>query len=172
MNVKTMLLPLALLASTVTSTADASVVSNSELEVSTNNVPNLCAKLDIFGHPALCEPVGPDMAPYWNSEVCCNADGCTEPGTAGCAVATDEYWCESAVLHSDGSLVCVYEVPSYCEVYACGPADIDAGPLETTLCCYDVGCYDPEGGPCGGEEIFCYLGASNEDGTVTCFEAL
>ena len=137
--------------------------------VSSRISPNLCAELDEYGDPARCEAVGPDMAPWWNEDVCCDASGCTELGRGGCTQGARRYWCESAVLYGDGRLDCVYEVPSYCEVFVCeGPTNITAPPLEHAICCFTSGCYDHEGGPCGGLEIWCGHGVSNEDGTISC----
>jgi len=162
MKLQTLLIPLAFVALTFAATAGA--------ESPTNGPPDLCAELDRYGNPARCDATGPDMAPWWDAEVCCDATTCFEPSAAGCASGTDLYWCESAELHSDGSLSCVYEVPSYCDVYPCDGLNIEAPPMKHAICCYDVGCYDHEGGPCGGLEVWCGKGASNWDGTVDCFD--
>jgi hypothetical protein len=131
--------------------------------------PDRCAELDEYGNPSHCKAVGPEMAPWWDEDVCCDAAGCTELDRGHCTGGAQRYWCESAILYEDGSLDCVYEVPSYCEVYACsGPTDLTAPPLEHAICCFSSGCYDHEGGPCGGFEIWCGYGITNEDGTVTC----
>jgi hypothetical protein len=138
---------------------------------STGDLPDLCTEeLDQFGDPARCDPVGPGMAPWWDDEVCCDDHSCWQPGSTGCPSETKSYWCESAVLHSAGTLACVYEVPSYCELFPCGPSEITVGPLEHAICCYGGDCYDHEGGPCGGYVVWCGKGVTNADGTVTCLD--
>ncbi|MFO7561296.1 MAG: hypothetical protein R6X02_01530 [Enhygromyxa sp.] len=155
------------MALSLTSTADADPTS----VVSATALPDLCAELDRYGDPARCQAIGPDMAPWWNDQVCCDERNCYEPSSRGCWKGTRAYWCENAVLFGDGSLACVYEVPSYCDVFPCtGPSDITARPLEHAICCHDVGCYDHEGGLCGGIEVWCGKGATNADGTVSCFD--
>jgi hypothetical protein len=170
MNVKAIwLFPLAIAALSLTSTADAEHPT-SVSPASTSGPPDLCGVLDRYGDPLHCDAVGPGMAPLWDDTVCCNSGSCSEPTSTDCPTGTDSYWCESAVLDVTGALRCVYEVPTYCEVHPCGPGDITAGPLEHAICCHDVGCYDHEGGLCGGIEVWCGKGVSNEDGTVTCLD--
>jgi hypothetical protein len=175
MNVKAMwLLPLAIAALSLTSTADAehpSPSATSTSPASTGGLPDLCAELDVYGDPLRCNAVGPGMAPLWDDTACCDGRRCYAPNaTGGCWTGTHAYWCESAVQHSTGALDCVYEVPSYCDVHPCGPGDLTAPPLKHAICCHDVGCYDHEGGLCGGVEVWCGKGVSNEDGTVTCLD--
>ncbi len=169
---KTTWLPfLALLPLALAGTAGAEAPAPEQL-TTTAGVVDLCAEVDDQGHPTRCEPVGPDTAPWWDAEVCCNERDCFEPGPDGCVGGTDSYWCENAVLHGDGSLACVYEVPNYCEVFTCeGPSDVAPPPQEHAICCYGWDyCYDHEGGPCGGDILWCSYGSSNEDGTVTCHQ--
>lgn len=177
MNVKAIWLfplPLAIAALSLTTTADAGHPLAGELDsvsAATTGPSDLCAELDEYGDPLRCDAVGPGMAPLWDDTVCCDARSCSVPSSTGCATGTTSYWCENAVLESTGALNCVYEVPSYCEVHPCGPGDITAPPVEHAICCYDnVGCYDHEGGLCGGIEVWCGKGATNEDGTVDCLD--
>lgn len=175
MNVKALcLLPLAMVALSLTSTADAErpkTVATTIAPAATSGPPDLCGILDQYGDPVRCNAVGPGMAPLWDNQVCCDARRCWAPSTTGCYSGTRTYYCENAVLDAaSGRIDCVYEVPSYCEVHPCGPGDITAPPLENAICCHDVGCYDHEGGPCGGIEVWCGKGVSNEDGTVTCLD--
>jgi hypothetical protein len=168
MNVKAIWFPLAVVVLSLTSTADADPTSVTSVRTAT--LPDLCAELDEYGDPARCQAIGPGMAPWWDGQVCCDARSCFEPGRRGCWSGTQAYYCENAVLYGDGSLSCVYEVPSYCDVYPCEVTGIPAPPLEHAICCHDVGCYDHEGGPCGGIEVWCGKGATNADGTVDCFD--
>lgn len=180
MNVKAIWFPLAIAVLSLTSTADANESSRPPVVEGSTSVaptavvspPDLCAELDKFGDPARCDAIGPGMAPWWDDNVCCDSRTCWEPGRRGCWPGTATYWCESAVLFGDGSLTCVYEVPSFCDVYPCGgaPTGITTEPLEHAICCHDVGCYDHEGGLCGGIEVWCGKGATNADGTVDCFD--
>lgn len=173
MNVKAIwLFPLAIAILSLTSTADAGDSSpEGPTSVTTSTPPrDLCAQLDEYGDPARCDAIGPDMAPYWNDDVCCDDRTCWEPSIRGCWPGTTQYWCDSAVLFGDGSLACVYEVPTYCDLYPCGATNIGAPPMEHAICCYDVACYDHEGGLCGGIEVWCGKGVSNADGTVTCLD--
>ena len=171
MNVKAIwLLPLAIVALSLTSTAEAEHPASDP--ASTGGPTDLCAQLDQYGDPLRCDAVGPGMAPLWNDTVCCDARNCYAPNsTGGCPSGTHSYWCESAELHSTGKIDCVYEVPNYCDEFPCGPVDITAPPLKHSICCYqDSGCYDHEGGLCGGYEVWCGSGVTNEDGTVTCLD--
>lgn len=173
MKIQTILMPLAFAALTAALTVAATAGAENPTgdPAASPALQDLCAELDEFGNPARCVATGPDMAPWWDAEVCCDARTCVEPTATGCGTVRDSYWCESAELHADGTLSCVYEVPSYCEVFPCeGPTDITHPPLEHAICCYDIGCYDHEGGLCGGLEIWCGKGASNMDGTVDCFD--
>jgi hypothetical protein len=159
MNAKTIWFPLAI--------ATLSLISTS-VEA---NPPDLCAELDEYGDPLRCDAVGPGMATWWDSGVCCDARRCSQPSaTGGCPTGTLSYWCESVVLYTRGRLDCVYEVPTFCDVYPCGPSQIGMAPLEEAICCHDGGCYDHDGGLCGGIEVWCSEGVTNEDGTVTCLD--
>lgn len=168
MNVKAIWFPLAIGVLSLTNTADADPTWIAP--ASTVAPPDLCAELDQYGDPARCQAIGPGMAPFWDAEVCCDPRSCFEPGPQGCWLGTEVYWCENAVLFGDGSLACVYEVPSYCDLFPCGPSDITGQPLEHAICCYGDTCYYHEGGPCGGDVVWCGKGATNTDGTVSCFD--
>jgi hypothetical protein len=180
MNAKMMWIPVALgaviLATTVAAQDPGPAPGEVSSEVSTSGPRDLCAQVDEHGHPTRCEPTGPGMAPWWDAQVCCDDRTCFESPTAGCATGLTAYWCGSAELHGDGTLTCVYEVPDYCDMYPCtsAPTGIDAGPLEHAICCHgiddDFACWDPEGGPCGGWLVWCGKGATNDDGTVDCFD--
>jgi hypothetical protein len=138
------------------------------VEASTG-LPDLCAELDEYGDPVRCDAVGPGMGLWWDAAVCCDARRCSQPTSTGCPTGTNSYWCERVVLGSR-TLQCVYEVPTYCDVYPCGPTQIALPPVENSICCHDEGCYDHEGGLCGGIEVWCGSGVTNEDGTVTCLD--
>ena len=129
---------------------------------------DLCAIQDAYGHPARCAPTGPGLGPWWDGEVCCDDRDCFEPDAEGCGAGLDSYWCAYATLHGDGSLECVYEVPSYCSVELCPPGT--GGGWEDPICCYEEGCYSPAGGLCGGDVYWCDDGVTYPDGTVECFE--
>jgi hypothetical protein len=171
MNPSTIWYPVALLTPFLAiafGTAEARVLPP-RVQAAVARIPDLCAELDRVGNPARCRAVGPDMAPWWDGEVCCDGDRCTEPTSTGCARTASLYWCASAILYRDGSLDCVYEVPGYCEVFPC-PRPITAPPLEHAVCCHESGCYDHEGGLCGGLEVWCGKGVTNDDGTISCFD--
>jgi hypothetical protein len=159
MTKKMFLAPLVLLSLGLASTADA-------------EVPDRCQELGPDGYPAHCEPIGEHIAPLWDSSACCDDERCVEPGLGGCPGGTNEYSCKYAEPDGNGSLTCLYLVPHYCDEHPCPNDDPDFGapPQENVICCYQEGCYDTQGGLCGGLEYWCENGVSNIDGTTTCFD--
>lgn len=137
-------------------------------------LPDHCATLDEHGHPKYCAPVGPDLAPWWDGPACCQGRDCVEPGADGCG-SLDEVYCRHAELEPSGALTCLYEVPGFCEVYDCEgrerePAPTDE-PASWVLCCYGMdNCYAAQGGPCGGDVIYCNQAVTKTDGTSECLD--
>ncbi|EDM77370.1 hypothetical protein PPSIR1_09870 [Plesiocystis pacifica SIR-1] len=133
--------------------------------------PDYCDELDEFGHPRYCEPTAPGRGPWWGEELCCDQGRCAEVPVGGCGALSLVY-CELAELASDGNVTCVYEAPSYCEVFGCA-GDYDEGSElgeEYAMCCHGMDqCY-MLAGPCGGSVVWCHDGVSNEDGTYSCLE--
>lgn len=163
MTKKMFLVPLVLLTFGLASPAAASA-------------PDRCRELGPDGYPAYCDAIGERDAPFWGEAACCVESRCVELGAAGCPSGTQEYTCQYAEPDGQGNLTCLYLVPYYCEENPCpsNNDDLDfAAPPQIQahlICCYDGGCYDTQGGICGGAEYICFNGVSNEDGTVTCFD--
>ncbi|NVB41638.1 hypothetical protein G6O69_37075 [Pseudenhygromyxa sp. WMMC2535] len=146
-----------------------------EAAIPAQTPPDRCAELDAYGYPAYCEPTGPDLAPWWGDEVCCDGADCVEPSLSGCG-EREPYYCDYAEVHPDGSLTCMWEAPAFCEVFDCPFEQVElppeAVPVGWPLCCYGLeNCYDSMGGPCGGVLIYCYSAVTWEDGVVECLDA-
>jgi hypothetical protein len=138
--------------------------------------PDRCATLDEYGYPDACAPVGWRDAPYWNEDVCCDAQTCVESSSLGCSADKQLYSCQYAELDAIGNVNCLFPVPYYCDVYECPAPPISteyqAPPQEVWACCEHGGpCYpwqlSTDGG-CWGQILYCYNGSSNEDGTINC----
>lgn len=139
--------------------------------------PDRCATLDEHGYPKACAPIGWRDAPYWNDDVCCDADGCVEPGRLGCSADEQRYFCQYAELDALGYLTCMFTVPYYCDEYECptsSPA-YQALPQEQVVCCeHDGPCWPysyPADGGCLGQILSCTEGTCNDDGTITCYNS-
>lgn len=132
-------------------------------------LPDHCAELDAYGHPAHCEPAKAGDAPWWDGEVCCKADDCHEPGASGCGDYESVY-CQFAELEADGSMTCLYEVPEVCDVYECPPGG--GGGEPEAMCCYEnLDQCEVLQGWCAGDVLWCDAPYTNEDGSVGCADA-
>ena len=142
--------------------------------------PDRCATLGSDGYPALCEPIAEDLAWFWGGEVCCEGASCTLSSDGSCPAATDAFSCRYARVDALGHATCQFPIPRYCDIYECQPASAMPtelpplytwGPQESAVCCFaEVGCYAPEGGPCGGYLTWCDDGVTEDSGLVTCFD--
>ncbi|MCA9699120.1 MAG: hypothetical protein KC431_16475 [Myxococcales bacterium] len=169
-----------LLAALLASLATGLVAVTATADPQPEPLADHCATLDEHGHPKYCAPVGPDMAPWWDASACCQGTDCVEPGADGCdSTNGEEVHCRYAELAADGALTCLYEVPGFCEVYDCDGRESDpTAPPEPedetaswVLCCYGMdNCYAAQGGPCGGDVIYCYQAVTNADGTSECLD--
>ncbi|PRQ02589.1 hypothetical protein ENSA5_22340 [Enhygromyxa salina] len=123
-----------------------------------------------------CTYTGPD-APVLAAEVCLSAAaGITLKGEGGCGVDARAYWLEhgEVVDPQTGEVAAYIPLDDRCsEAGMCDKAP-PGGTQEMPMCCF----YNSSGGEvcvngldCGGTLWFCYDGVSNDDGTVTCFEA-
>jgi hypothetical protein len=135
-----------------------------------------CAALDSYGHPIHCSPAGEGLAPVWDDIACCRGSDCTLPNVQGqCSTGRTAYWCEFAELATTGALTCLFEVPDLCEATECMPSyddgDNDGEPM--ILCCpwddFDD-CYEYWPGAGCDTVWYCDWGASNDDGTYSCYE--
>lgn len=131
-----------------------------------------CAHLDDQGHPRYCSPAGEGLAPVWNGTACCRGSDCTPPDAQGqCSAGRSSYWCEFADLDVDGALTCLFEVPHLCSMTDCKPPEGEGEPL--ILCCpwddFDD-CYEYWPGAGCDTIWYCDWGATNEDGSYSCFE--
>jgi hypothetical protein len=162
--------------------------------LSTLTSPDLCAKVytDESGVPysdangltwsRYCEQKGPG-APVLDRDVCCTISGnsatCTLPSQSGRCSTGSKMYCEYGEVTSTRAVTCYQLIPSVCDFGFCGDvAPPNSGPLEDSLCCWPngvctevltvddmVGCADG-----GGIAGACTYGATNEDGTVECFD--
>ena len=66
---------------------------------------------------------------------------------------------------------CYFEVPTYCDVNPCPPG-FGAHPQGMYMCCSQGICWNSYGpDDCEPQDIFwCQNGATNDDGTATCFD--
>jgi hypothetical protein len=138
--------------------------------------PDRCAKLDQYGYANACKPIGWRDAPYWNDDVCCDADGCVEPGRLGCSAGETRYFCEYAEFDALGYLTCMFPVPYYCDVNECPSSPTIQAPLQDQVVCCELGgpcwpySYSTDGG-CLGQILSCTEGTCNDDGTITCYNS-
>jgi hypothetical protein len=139
--------------------------------------PDRCAKLDAYGYPTACDPIGWRDAPWWDDKVCCNANTCVETNSRGfCSTDKQLYYCKYAELDTLGHVSCLFLVPYYCDVNECPAApsspEYQAPPQQQDVCCEHAGpCYpwqQSTDGGCPGQILYCYYGSSNDDGTVNC----
>lgn len=135
-----------------------------------------CAPLDAWGHPLHCSPVGEGLAAVWDDLACCRGSDCVPTDAKGrCSSGRLPYWCEFAELDGAGRLTCQFEVPDLCDTIECMPGydDGDQGPQPLILCCpWDdfEACFEYHPGAGCDTIWYCDWGATNEDGTYTCFE--
>jgi hypothetical protein len=139
--------------------------------------PDRCARLDAYGHPTACEPIGWRDAPWWNDTVCCNTNTCVETNArGGCSSDKKLYYCKYAELDTLGHITCLFPVPYYCDVNECpaSPPELQAPAQEQSVCCEHGGpCYpwqQSTDGGCLGQILECINGTCNDDGTVTCYD--
>jgi hypothetical protein len=156
--------------------------------------PDLCADVytDANGVPytdavgqtwsRFCDWTGPD-APVLDRDVCCTISGdfakCRLPDSNGRCSAGSKVYCEYGEATVTGAVVCYQPLPLVCDFGFCGDvAPPNSGPLEDLLCCWPSGvCTEivtaADLGACGefgGISGACQYGATNEDGTVDCFD--
>jgi hypothetical protein len=135
-----------------------------------------CAELDSHGHPRHCSPVGEGLAPVWDDTACCRGSDCTPPDAQGqCSSGRTAFWCEFAELDIGGALTCLFEVPDLCSVTDCplGYDDGEGGVEPLILCCpWDdfEACFEYHPGAGCDTIWYCDWGASNPDGTYSCYE--
>ena len=156
--------------------------------------PDLCADVyvDATGAPytdavgqtwsRFCEWTGPD-APVLDAGVCCGFDGdiatCSLPDSNGRCASGSAAHCRYGEVTSAGEVVCYQPFPSICDYGYCGdsvaPNDV---PVGNAICCFSDGtCIEVmtsedldtcnEGGAYSG---WCKYGATNDDGTIDCFD--
>ena len=152
-----------------------------------NNAPDLCADLylDDNGEPLtdaegrtlsrFCEPSGPNP-PVWGEDICCNigTDGADcAPAVMGRCLSGAHMWCEYGE-EIGGKVSCYNPFPDTCDEGYCEAELIPGleGLASEFLCCFGTNiCYGwPSHKGCEGELSVCLYGATNEDGTVTCFD--
>jgi hypothetical protein len=160
----------------------------------TTLTPDLCADVyvDASGEPytdavgqtwsRFCDQTGPD-APVLARDVCCTISGdtatCRLPDRSGRCSTGSKAYCKYGEATSSGAVFCYQPLPLVCDLGFCGDvAPPNSGPLEVPLCCWPSGVCtamlsvdDLQGCDDGGGIYgFCQYGATNEDGTVDCFD--
>ncbi|MFV8749498.1 hypothetical protein ACNOYE_02980 [Nannocystaceae bacterium ST9] len=131
---------------------------------------DLCAAV-----PSACEYTGPD-APVLAAVVCWSRSTSTTTLMTGaaCPVGSWPYFAKYGVVEPLGLQVAAFlPLDDACSRPGlCVPGSF--APPNTTsdiMCCIGGTCWPHEGfSGCEGELLFCAYGASNEDGTVTCFD--
>lgn len=154
--------------------------------------PDLCADVhrDATGAPITdsvgqtlsryCEWTGPEP-PAWDDDVCCTIGRrgarCTQTeANGGCRVGLRMH-CDYGETLVRGEVVCYQPLPDACEAGLCVQAPTAvAGPGQET----HVGCCSAGGvcqwathdtiDQCSGFLVACFWGASNDDGTVDCYD--
>jgi hypothetical protein len=156
----------------------------------TTSAPNLCdyVYLDASGDPVTdlvgqtlsryCKWTGPD-APVWNANVCCTFDAngavCTKTNSRGSCSTGKKHYCEHGKAVA-GGVICYQPFPSMCDAGLCvdAPEIIPEAQMVALVACCSAG------GPCQlvvpetiddceGDLLACHYGATNEDGTVECW---
>jgi len=136
-----------------------------------SGAPDLCEVVHTAtGVPTICE-VHKVGAPIYDGNVCCSDGACSAAQASACRIG-QLYYCELGAETSSGGVVCYFEVPNYCDVFACEFAPTP-DPQEGSMCCSQGICWDfnINTNDCELGDIFwCGDGATNADGTVSCFD--
>jgi hypothetical protein len=130
--------------------------------------------------PRYCQWTGPD-APILNRDVCCDIhDGvaaCVLPtSTGGCSIGS-RYYCKYGQASIAG-VVCYQPFPDACALGFCVQPPEVPPPVQAVMiaccsaggACVEIDVLKDEDLDCQGKIAVCDYGASNEDGTVTCFD--
>jgi hypothetical protein len=123
------------------------------------------------GVPTICQP-HKQGAPVYDAEVCCAGGSCFAASYSACREGEVLYYCGLGEDLVTGEVACYFEVPSYCDVFACDLA-VAPHPQQGSMCCNQGICwnYRPSGNDCEiGDLYWCNSGMSNADGTVTCLD--
>jgi hypothetical protein len=138
----------------------------------TDGARYLCDVVDrMTDTPTICRP-HPAGAPIYDGKVCCAGSACVPASGGQCHERETLYHCELGELTVTGAVACWFEVPEYCDVFACD-SQIAPPPLKIPVCCSSGVCWelDINANDCEISDIFwCSEGASNADGTVICLE--
>ncbi|MFV8754494.1 hypothetical protein ACNOYE_28430 [Nannocystaceae bacterium ST9] len=123
--------------------------------------------------PSACVYTGPD-APVLKADVCWNRVELRLKGTAPCASGSYPYFVEyGEVIDPTYGLVLAYiPLDDACAAGFCIEA-VPSGPVEAEpLCCNPEkdDCTLHIQGQCNDTIVFCEQAATNEDGTIACFD--
>ena len=139
-------------------------------DVHATNYRDLCGAV-----PSACSYTGPD-APVLAAAVCWNGSTSTARLMTGasCPTGSWPYFVKYGVVDPMLAIVTAYvplddacSRPGLCQPGILAPSTTTVAPI----CCFGGTCYPDDGDCYGGELLLCAYGASNEDGTVTCFES-
>jgi hypothetical protein len=138
----------------------------------TDGVRDLCDVVDrLTGTPTICRP-HPEGAPIYDGNVCCVGSACVPASGGQCRERETLYHCQLGELTTTGPVACWFEVPEYCDVFAC-ESQIAPPPHAGTICCNQGVCWSYQVGTNNcelGDIFWCTSGVTNLDGTVTCLD--
>jgi hypothetical protein len=123
------------------------------------------------GVPTICQP-HKQGAPVYDAEVCCAGGSCFAATGSACQAGEVLYYCGLGHDLVAGETACYFEVPSYCDLFACDRS-YSPTPQEGTICCNQGICWEYQVGTNGceiGDIYWCGDGITNPDGTVTCLD--
>jgi hypothetical protein len=135
--------------------------------------------------PGACESILDTLAPPLNAVVCYSSKGSiTLKGASECPSGSWAYYLESGEVTDPltNTVAAYLPLESACnkpDLCLDGPPPPDA--QEMPICCTspsgtsgsgDETCVNWDGGTCDGSIWFCIDGVTNNDGTVTCFDAV
>ena len=125
--------------------------------------------------PSACEYTGPD-APVLAAVVCWERSTSTARLMTGasCPTGSWPYFAKYGVVEPLTQTVTAFQpLDDACSRPGLCQPGILAPPTTTgaVMCCFGDTCYPAGGDECyGGELFYCSFGASNDDGTITCFD--
>lgn len=145
------------------------LIMGATIQTSASAAPTLCESV-----PSYCEYVPAEDAPEYFGAVCYSTatDVAIVKATPKCPVGHAEMFLVHGEVVDPGNGVVAGYIPlaNACGAGFCAAFVPHDDPQESTICCENGGSCWP-GANCGGVLYWCHDGVSNEDGTVTCFDA-
>lgn len=133
-----------------------------------SKIAPLCTATD-----GVCEYTNAD-APVLRANVCWNKTDVRLMPAVGCPAGSYPYYVDYGEVIDPmlGLVVAYIPLPDACDLgYCFDGAAFDGGPLEgEALCCETTENCVEVNGTCGGDIVFCEAAATNDDGTLACFD--